>query len=438
MKLSINQILINESAAAKRRARIDFGDIERLAMSIKEFGLMHPVVVQELETPVDGKTHVLVAGERRIRACLMLGMNEIQATLFEGLTDLRRKTMELEENLRRKNLDWPEEDMCIKQIHELKQIEYGTPVGDPTGKKTGWGVRDTASLLNRSIGSVSNDIQMAKVLEERPDLLKQVRNKPKVVANKIVKRVLENERLELLVKSKGIDIGVDLREGSCVDLIKTLDDNSIDCLLTDPPFASPGIVNSGSAHRKTYNLTKSNVSNLDYMLPLYDKLLPELSKKLRVGAHIYIFCGMGEHYMYLYKNLSRYGFLVDELPLIWYKGRSTVVAKDYSYLSSYEPIIFGHYGKKKLGLLKPVKNVLSVDPIHPSKRVHPLQRPDELLRILINNSTLPGQTILDCFAGSGSTLKVARDLQRKAIGFELDHGNYMRAMSWLQATAPQT
>ena len=109
--------------------------------------------------------------------------------------------------------------------------------------------------------------------------------------------------------------------------------------------------------------------------------------------------------------------------------------KDFSYISCYEAVIFGHYLEKKRRLMKPVKNVLDIPAMAPQKRVHPLQRPDDVLRLMIENSTNPGELILDCFAGSGSTLKVARDLQRQAIGFELDADNYARALNWLQETA---
>jgi DNA modification methylase len=234
--------------------------------------------------------------------------------------------------------------------------------------------------------------------------------------------------------SQGIDIGVELWHGSCVDLIDELEDASIDCLVTDPPFANPGILATGVTDKATYNVTESNVSTWEIMRDVYSKLIPKLARKLKPGAHVYIFTGMGEVYCYLMQCCRINGILLDDLPIIWDKMRGSTIPKDFHYVSSYEACLFGHNKKPTRSLWKPRQNIFHVEAIAPQKRVHPLQRPDEVLRIMIENSTSPGQTVLDCFAGSGSTLKVARDLQRKAIGFELDEGNYLRALEWLEKT----
>src|SRR4030042_1306076 len=83
------------------RHRKDMGDLESLARSIDEIGLLHPVVV----TP-DGR---LIAGERRIRACRILGWNDIPVTVADLPAILRG---ECDENRIRK--DWtPTEAVAI-------------------------------------------------------------------------------------------------------------------------------------------------------------------------------------------------------------------------------------------------------------------------------------------------------------------------------------
>jgi site-specific DNA-methyltransferase (adenine-specific) len=129
--------------------------------------------------------------------------------------------------------------------------------------------------------------------------------------------------------------------------------------------------------------------------------------------------------------LNNAGFIVDAQPLIWYKERVSVMAKDMHYMSSYEAIFFGHKPPVGRILTKPVSNVLSVPALSHQAKVHPLQRPHDLLKILIENSTGVGDTVLDTFAGSASTLVSARKLQRNAIAFEKDEGNFLRAQEWI-------
>jgi site-specific DNA-methyltransferase (adenine-specific) len=63
---------------------------------------------------------------------------------------------------------------------------------------------------------------------------------------------------------------------------------------------------------------------------------------------------------------------------------------------------------------------------------HPCEKPLGLLRHIILASSRPGDTVLDCFAGSGSTLDAARQCGRKAIGIEQDAGWVARITRRLQ------
>jgi len=428
MKIKIKSIEVKQKEG--KRARGDYGDLTRLAKSIKEHGLMHPIVVDKATS--GDKEYILIAGERRLRAAVLIGLSEIEATLVSQTTALERKAMELEENVIRKDLTWPEEVECLRQLHELRQQMYGAATR--AKDNVGWGARETAEAVGRSLGSVGGDLRLATVLKERPELLKKVRKLPKVAAMKIVQRMVEAEELKRQMDKKELVITADLRLGDCCDLIDEIEDHSVDCLLTDPPFGNPGIVKTGQTHVSSYNVTESNVSTLETMFPVYKVLIPKLAKKLKIGAHVYIFCGMGEAYCFLMKTLAENGFLMDDLPLIWYKKRSSVIGKDFHYLSSYQACLFGHNQERKRPLKKPINNVIIAATIAPQMKVHPLQITDAVLRPLIENSTVPGELVLDCFAGSGAVLKTAEQLQRRAIGFELDEGNYLRAIKWLSET----
>ena len=413
-----------------RRFRKDFGDIQGLAESIKKHGQIHPVVVTKTDAG-----YLLVAGERRLRACIF-GQMTIDAVLKEDLTDFQAKMLELEENAKRKDIDWEEQCEAVRQIHELMIKEKGHSYKDEDG---GWNLKKTANYLGISIGTAQQDVALAQRLIDNPELKKRVQKLNKVSARKLVKQVLDARIIEKAMEEKGVDIGnISLTNINCVTGIKQLSANSIHCLITDPPFALDKISTVGSGTNKgkdaaglQYNVTSTNVGLEMELWNTYENLIPELKRVLVDGAHFYLFLGFG-WYCRLVEMLRKNGFVVDDQPLIWNKCRTTIPARGAHYMSSYEAILFGHKPPQNRILLKSKPNVLSIPALHTTNRVHPMQKPFELLKIFIENSSSPGETILDCFAGSGSTLQAARALQRNSIGFELDKDNYLRAMEWLK------
>src|SRR5208283_594737 len=113
------------------RVREDYGDLSSLKYSIKEFGLIQPLVV----TWDDNRWKLLVGG-RRLRAVQELGWTKlvhgrevlIREELYnsEDLTvQLKRQAIELEENLKRKDMTWPEQVEGKKRLLELMQQIYG-------------------------------------------------------------------------------------------------------------------------------------------------------------------------------------------------------------------------------------------------------------------------------------------------------------------------
>src|SRR6056297_2846088 len=143
--MKIDDIKVDE------RFRKDFGDIEELAKSIEQHGLIQPPVVHN-----DG---TLIAGERRYRACKMLELEEIEVRTLNDLTELEMRELELEENLHRKAFTWDEEVKAKEEIHRIKQLQHGERIKGHDSD--GWGVKDTAEVLDESLGTVSQDIKLA-------------------------------------------------------------------------------------------------------------------------------------------------------------------------------------------------------------------------------------------------------------------------------------
>jgi len=192
--VNIDEVLV------ENRMRKDLGDIDQLSKSISENGLIQPIVLTSFQE--NDLTHIkLVAGHRRYEALKKLGVTElVHAEHFLWRDDLatdeyRRNAVELEENLRRKQMTWSEEVLGKQRLLEVYQRIYGAPVlGQPARsvqqglRPAGFGVRKLSELLNEAVGSTSQDLQMAALIDKIPSL----KNEPS--------REAARRKLELAIK----------------------------------------------------------------------------------------------------------------------------------------------------------------------------------------------------------------------------------------------
>ena len=100
------------------------------------------------------------------------------------------------------------------------------------------------------------------------------------------------------------------------------------------------------------------------------------------------------------------------------KGSGSYPSQSTTFVHSYEP--FFHISKGKRKLNGTPRDVFPIKRAPSTTKIHPSEKPTELLRSLIGFSTEVGETVLDCFAGSGSVGIAARECNRKAILIEQD------------------
>jgi len=426
---------VKEIKVEKDRGRKDFKRIQSLCDSIRRLGLLHPLVVTRIEGDSKWK-YRLVAGERRFRAILMLGWREVPCTFREELSRIQQKEIELEENLEREDLEWSEQIELTRQLDELKRELHGSKLQGAEGGE-GWTIEKTAETIGRSRSAVAREIKFAKILRERPDLKEQVKTLPLKVAMKSVDQKLEAERIERLHKLGKVELSSELLLGDCLELIKSLEDESVDLILTDPPFGVEAIEErrEKDIQRKaiTYSRTLKDSDNLNSLeiSELLGKLAPELKRVLKPKGHFYFFhtiC-LYDHLIY---SLKANHLIVDEVPLVWDKGRPTAPFSGLTYCPCYELILFGCKEPREKRLNAPARKVLLYPPLSSQEKRHPFEKPQELLEFLIRQSTNIGDLVFDPFAGSGSTLVAAKALGRRALGFELDREHFLRAQERLK------
>lgn len=106
MQVAINDIKV------KKRVRREVDNIEKLAESMKQYGLLNPIILTG--------DFVLIAGERRLRAAKLLGWQTIEATIFDIENKIHALEIEIEENVQRQ--DFNDEDLsdAFAQLEKLK------------------------------------------------------------------------------------------------------------------------------------------------------------------------------------------------------------------------------------------------------------------------------------------------------------------------------
>lgn len=404
MKVKITEIIIGH------RYRKAYGDIDSLATSIQKYGLLHPICVD--------KSKHLIAGERRLKAHVKLGKKEIEVKYFEALSEFERKEIELEENIQRESLTWQEEIAAKLVLHELKQKAAGKRTQKSGGP--GWGIKDTALLLDESDGTVSQDLKLAEAIRVFPTLAKE---KNKSTAFKKYKRLQEGFLRAEMNRRRGKNVVPNVIHGDCVAETKKMKDGCFAMILADFPF--------GVDVKKSAGLGKCGKEDIAYdddvysAMELLRKTAKELYRVLADDRHAMFFFAM-DNYAPVKKTLEEAGFAVESMPLIWNKTSGSSAATGDTFPAAYEPIFWCRKGRRSLNTT--ICNVLTYVRVPPNKKQHPNEKPVPLLVALIEACTFPGEVIYDPVAGGGSTLEAAIEIGRECTVCEKNEMYYMRIL----------
>lgn len=145
----------------------------------------------------------------------------------------------------------------------------------------------------------------------------------------------------------------------------------------------------------------------------FKEWLPEVYRVLKNESHCYIYIS-ARHLKELQQEAEKVGFKFQQL-LVWKKNN---VTPNKFYLNNYELILMLRKGKAKFINNMGTKNVIEIDNIR--NKTHPTEKPVELNKILIENSSNEDDIVLDCFMGTGSCGIACKQLNRNFIGFEID------------------
>ena len=210
---------------------------------------------------------------------------------------------------------------------------------------------------------------------------------------------------------------ITLHLADCIDVLRSLPDGSIDCILTDPPYTSPTVHAFG---RKQIN----RLSDLAIQEFYFAEIKKEWERILKPTAPILVFCDdvyaavlMGLFYNWQQKNF-----------VIWDKGK---IGMGNPFRKQHELIFYANRGSIELNKTE-LTHIPSIIKESITKEFHGAEKPVRLLEKLINGLTKDGDVVLDCFMGSGSTGAACSNSNREFIGIELDPDYYAAAKQRLQ------
>lgn len=197
-----------------------------------------------------------------------------------------------------------------------------------------------------------------------------------------------------------------LLQGDCLELMKGIPDESVDLILTDPPYG----INFISNHRKEkYDAIKN-----DECLNWLDAFVDSIYKILKENTAVYCFCSW--HNVDVFKRAFEKKFKLKNI-IVWEKNNTSMGDLKGSYAPKYELVIFAHKGRR---LLNGFRYADVIKATRTGNKYHPTEKPVDLLKLFVSESSNTGDVVFDPFMGSGSTGVACINTGRKFIGMELD------------------
>jgi site-specific DNA-methyltransferase (adenine-specific) len=411
MNLSPSDLKIDDELAGLLPS-LSEEDYNTLKADIEKRGIQVPL-------DVDKNSFVIYDGHHRRKIAIELGLEKVPCCLRTFKNKPEAKEFVILINLARRQMDVREKYLIYAKLSEIYEIGRG-------------GDRRSSNFKDANVASLKEDVleQTAKATGESPRTIANARTYQKVIKkypelkklDSPLSAIQEYKRREELkgrkAKTKELGEVKNLLLGDCLDKIDEIEDNFVDLIVTDPPYGIVEVGVSGGVENRdvkgkdwTYPHQKG-----EEIFPILDALFFKAKKKLKDNAHIYIFTNW-QSWSRLEKIVEKH-FEIKNC-LIYGYGLSLGSTTFDNYRRAYGMIMFAsNGGKRKMNTNNPA-NLFITEKMREFKH-HPAEKSIEVLKWVIGNSTVEGETVLDPFCGSGSTLVAAEELGRNWIGIEID------------------
>jgi site-specific DNA-methyltransferase (adenine-specific) len=216
--------------------------------------------------------------------------------------------------------------------------------------------------------------------------------------------------------------------GDCLERMKEIPDGSVDLCVSDIPYKlTGGGKGDGVNSKRPKGILQDNTQLMK--VPKFKDWLPELYRVMKDETHIYLMCNF-LNLNQLMNDVQDVGFKMVNL-LVWEKNNCT---PSQFYMKNCEYTLLIRKGKSKyINNIGASKTVHKFDNIIGNK-VHPTEKPLELMRFYVENSSNEGNVVLDMFTGSCSTGVACLNTNRKFIGIEMDENYFNIGVKRLEET----
>ena len=216
----------------------------------------------------------------------------------------------------------------------------------------------------------------------------------------------------------------------CIQGMNQIENNSVDLLLTDPPYNISMKSNFHTMNRKGVDFGEwdKDFNQEEWLYIALDKV--------KAGGSVVIFNDW-KNIGIMRQILEEKGFTLKEL-IQWKKTNPMPRNRDRLYVTSCEFAVWAVKGKGWTFNRQrdTYENTIFEYPLVSGKqRIHPTQKKEELISDILKIHSNKGDIVLDPFMGSGTTAKCCIDLERNYIGFELDKDYYDKSIDRLLQTS---
>lgn len=418
-RIPTDSIVVDEA-----RTRQTFRNIDELAESIASCGLICPLCVRDIG---NGK-YLLLAGERRLRALRKLSsyQDEVPVHIFDrDVDEFEIIQIEAEENLQREDMTPAEEVAIKKRLYDAYVAKFGEK--GPGASQEGVSVRSMAAMLGESHGKLAGDLKLARAMEIFPELQEcETKSDAHSRLKRLSEEVLLREharRVEERIAATPEDEAKKLLADSFVvedffTYARRLRDAGarFDLVEIDPPYAI------GLKEKKNKLLDRGHLDGYNEIDPenyvtFLRHTLQSCFEVMADNSWVIVWFSTRYWFPETMREIEQL-FTITSIPGIWTKPAALANSPEVQMAAAYEQFFYARKGSPKLA--KPGRlNVFPYRSLNDSEKIHPTERPIEMIQDVMSSFANPGATVLVPYAGSGNSLLAANNLGMSGVGCDL-------------------